>query len=125
LEEAFADTAQGVFAMVLDPALIVERDTRVVRAHGTDIADLLVNWLGECLYVLDVEGFAARRVEMLASALSAGASGGEPLRLHCLLRGEEIDPRRHDPAELGGVDRASASVKANDEIVEIRIQIRI
>jgi len=111
--------------MVLDPASIEERDTRVVRAHGSDTGDLLVNWLGECLYLLDVEGFAARRVEMLASALTPGASGGEPLRLHCLLHGEEMDRRRHDPAELGGVDRASAFVKTNDEIVEIRIQIRI
>jgi SHS2 domain-containing protein len=125
LEEAFTDTAQGVFAMAVDPASIKERDTRVVRAHGADAGDLLVNWLGECLYVLDVEGFAARRVEILAATLIPSGSGGEPLRLHCVLHGEEIDSQRHDPAELSGVDRASVSVKANDEMTEIRVQIRL
>ena len=125
LEEAFAQTALAVFAMAVDPASIEERDARVVRAHGADATDLVVNWLGECLYVLDVEGFAPRRVELLAATLSESGSGGEPLRLHCLLHGEEIDRERHAPAELGGVDRASASVKANDGIVQIRVQIRL
>ncbi len=125
LEEALAETALAVFAMAVDPASIEERDARVVRAHGADTADLVVNWLGECLYVLDVEGFAPRRIELLAATVSQSSSGGEPMRLHCLLHGEEIDRERHDPAELGSIDRASASVKANDGIVEIRVQIRL
>lgn len=111
--------------MAVDPASIAERDTRVVRAHGADAGDLLLNWLGECLYVLDVEAFAARRVEILAATFSPGGPGGEPLRLHCVLHGEEIDAQRHDPTELSDVDRTSASVKLNDEIVEIRVQIRL
>lgn len=112
-------------AIAVDPASIEERDTRVVRAHGVDVGDLLVNWLGECLYVLDVEGFAAKRIEILAATWSPGGPGGEPLRLHCLLHGEELDPQRHNPAELSGVDQPTASVKVSDEIAEIRVQIRL
>lgn len=84
-----------MFALAVDPVSVEERETRVVRAHGPEIETLLVSWLNECLYVLDVEGFVARRVEFLALALDAAALGGEPLRLHCLLHGEEIDPARH------------------------------
>jgi len=124
LEEALAEAALAVFAMAVDPASIEERDARVVRAHGADTADLLVNWLKECLYVLDVEGFAPKRVEFLAASVGQGGLGGEPLRLHCLLHGEEIDSERHALTELGDIDRPSASVKANDGSVEIRVQIR-
>ena len=125
LEEACADTALAVFALAVDPASIEERDARVVRAHGADTTDLVVNWLGECLYVLDMEGFAPRRIEFLAAAGRGSSSGGEPLRLHCLLHGEQVDRERHAPVELEGIDRKSASVKANDGIVEIRVQIRL
>jgi len=112
-------------AITVDPASIEERDTRVVRAHGVDVGDLLVNWLGECLYVLDVEGFAAKRIEILAATLSPGRPGGEPLRLHCALHGEEMDQQRHNPAQLSGVDPTTACVKVSDEITEIRVQIRL
>jgi hypothetical protein len=37
----------------------------------------------------------ARRVEFVALVLNASALGGEPLRLHCLLHGEEAEPTRH------------------------------
>ena len=99
LPEAFAQVALGVFALLADPASIEERDAREVRAHGRAPEALLVNWLNECLYVLDVEGFVARRVEFGSFALDAGAPGGEPLRLYCRLHGEDLDASRHIPRE--------------------------
>ena len=60
MPEAFAQVALGIFALVADPASVEERDAREVRAHGTAPEKLLVNWLNECLYVMDVEGFVAR-----------------------------------------------------------------
>jgi len=99
LPEAFAQVALGIFALVADPASVEERDAREVRAHGTAPERLLVNWLNECLYVMDVEGFVARRVEFSMFALDAGAPGGEPLRLYSRLHGEDLDPARHIPRE--------------------------
>jgi len=99
LPEAFAQVALGIFALVADPASVEERDAREVRAHGTAPERLLVNWLNECLYVMDVEGFVARRVEFSMFALDAGAQGGEPLRLYSRLHGEDLDPARHIPRE--------------------------
>ena len=96
LPETFEQVALGVFALLADPASVEERDAREVRAHGSASGTLLVNWLNECLYVLDVEGFVPRRVEFTILALDASAPGGEPLRLHCRLHGrpQPVPPSR-------------------------------
>jgi len=125
MEEAFARAALGVFALAVDPATIEERESRVIRAHGVDAAKLLVNWLNECLYVLDVEGFVARRVEFLSSALDGSAQGGEPLRLQCLLHGEEADSTRHLSRENPrGVSTDGATVIESLEGFEARVIVR-
>ncbi|HSF05610.1 MAG TPA: archease [Methylomirabilota bacterium] len=94
LAVAFAEVARGVLALAIAPEEVVERDRREVRAQGETAETLLVNWVNECLYVHEVEGFATHRVEVTTFA------GG---LVHGLLHGEEIDPRRH---------RAGTGVKA-------------
>ena len=121
LQEAFAQVGLGVFALAADPASVEEREARTVRAHGTDQADLLVTWLNECLYVLDVEGFVARRVEFIAFVLDTAALGGEPLRLHCLLHGEEADSSRHvSGVSLIAFSKEDAAVTESDGVYEAR-----
>jgi len=94
----------------------------VVRAHGAEPSGLLVNWLNECLYVLDVEGFVARRVEFLTASLDAAALGGEPLRLHCLLHGEEVDTARHVAREsVGSIAEMGAAVTKGSGEFEARV----
>ena len=106
----------------MDPASVEEREERAIRAHGVDAADLLVNWLNECLYVLDVEGFVVRRVEFIAFVLDAAALGGEPLRLHCLLHGEETDPARHvSGMSLSGFSSEGAAVTEGSGGFEARV----
>ncbi len=122
LPEAFAQVALGVFALVADPVSVEERDAREVRAHGTAPEKLLVNWLNECLYVLDVEGFVARRVEFSMFALDAAALGGEPLRLYSRLHGEDLDPARHIPREtVRGIRAEGATVLAIGNGSEARV----
>jgi SHS2 domain-containing protein len=124
LPDAFAQVALGVFALLADPASVEERDTREVRAHGGAPETLLVNWLNECLYVLDVEGFVPRRVEFTIFALDASAPGGEPLRLHCRLHGEDLDPARHIPREtVRGIRTDGAAVLAVGDKSEARVLI--
>ena len=94
LSEAFARIALGLFAAAVDPATVGDGDTREVRAHGVGLPALLHAWLQECLYVHEVEGFACRTIEF-AVFETTPAAGGEALRLHAILRGEEIDPARH------------------------------
>jgi len=91
LAVAFAEVARGVLALAIAPDEIVERERREVRAQGETPEALLVNWVNECLYVHEIEGFATRRVEV--TTLSGGF-------VHGLLHGEEIDPQRHRPGTV-------------------------
>lgn len=95
LEAAFRQIGLGLFALIVEPASIEERGSREVRAQGDTPETLLVNWLNDCLYVHDVEGFVARRVDFQIF---------EKQRLHSVLWGEEVDPVRH---RLGTVVKAA------------------
>ena len=124
LPESFTQVALGVFALLADPASVEERDVREIRAHGSAPETLLVNWLNECLYILDVEGFVPRRVEFTIFALDASAPGGEPLRVHCRLHGEDLDPARHIPGEtVRGIRADGAAVLAVGDGSEARVFI--
>ena len=101
--EAFVQTALGVFALIVEPGSVEERDSREVRAHGESLEALLVAWINECLYVHEVEGFVARQITLEVFDTTPRA-GGEPLRLHSVLHGEEVDPERH---RLGTVVKAA------------------
>jgi SHS2 domain-containing protein len=95
LAEAFAQAALGVFALTIAPEGVAERERREVRAQGESPESLLVNWINECIYVHEIEGFAVRRVEVTTL---------NPALVHGILHGEVIDPRRH---QLGTVVKAA------------------
>jgi len=112
LSEAFARIALGLFAATVDPATVGDDDTREVRAHGVGLSALLHAWLQECLYVHEVEGFACRSIEFAVFETSPSA-GGEALRLHAILRGEEIDAARHRiRAAIRNVSRDGLAVES-------------
>src|SRR5262245_10300536 len=113
LAVAFAEMARGVLALAIAPDEAVERDQREVRAQGDTRETLLVNWINECLYVHEIEGFATRRVEVTAFA---GDS------VHGLLHGEEIDPGRHRP---GTVVKAAThhQVSVQETPGEVEVQL--
>lgn len=112
-EDAFARAAEGVFALIADPAGIDERERREVRAQGESDETLLVNWINECLYVHEIEGFVVRRVEV--DTLGSGI-------VHGVLIGEEFDRARHqagtivkaatshDARVIRGADRVDVSI---------------
>jgi tRNA nucleotidyltransferase (CCA-adding enzyme) len=91
---AFGQAALGVLAVTADPASVEPRETREVRAQADSALRLLAAWINECLYVHEIEGFVARRVDVLD--LDDGRVVG-------LIAGEEIDVQRH---RLGTVVKA-------------------
>ncbi len=119
--EAFVQTALGVFALIVEPDSVEVRDSREVRAHGDSLEALLVAWINECLYVHEVEGFVARQVALEVFDTTPRA-GGESLRLHSFLHGEEVDPARH---RLGTVVKAATlhqiSVRSTGDGFEARV----
>jgi SHS2 domain-containing protein len=113
LPEAFSGIALALFAAAVDPASLLEAEVREVRAHGASISALLHRWLEECLYVHEVEGFACRAIEFVVFDEAPG-TGGEPLHLHALLRGETLDADRH---RLVGAIRGIVAHRAGTEAV--------
>jgi SHS2 domain-containing protein len=107
LPEAFSGIALALFAAAVDSTSLAETEVREVRAHGASIPALLHRWLEECLYVHEVEGFACRAIAFVLFDEAPG-TGGEPLRLHALLRGETVDVGRH---RLLGVIRGISSAR--------------
>ena len=122
MKELFANCAHALISIILDPSDIIPAQQVQLRAEGNDMEALLVNWLNECLYVLDVEGFVACRVEFITFVPHGAALGGEPLRLHCLLHGEESGPDRHDSRPLlGTFSPKDASIIEGQDGVEARV----
>jgi SHS2 domain-containing protein len=93
--ESFAQAALGVFALIVKPEEVEEREDREVRAQGDSPEGLLASWINECLYVHEIEGFVVHRVEVDACTSTL---------LHATLHGEEIDPGRH---RLGTIVKAA------------------
>jgi SHS2 domain-containing protein len=88
---AFAQAALGVFALIVSPEEVEEREHREVRAQADSPERLLVAWINECLYVHEIEGFVVRRVEVDACSERV---------VHGVLHGEEIDVSRHRPGAI-------------------------
>jgi len=111
---AFAQAALGVLALTVAPDGVRARETREVRAQGDGPETLLVNWINECLYVHEIEGFAVQRVDV--DTLSDAV-------IHGVLHGEPIDHTRHQPgtvvkaATLHGVSVTEVSGVQNVRLV--------
>jgi SHS2 domain-containing protein len=116
LADAMAQAALGALALVIRPEEVEVRQSREVRAQADSVEALVVAWINECLYVHEIEGFAAARVEV--DGLSADV-------VHGRLLGEPIDLTRHRP---GTVVKAATmhqvSVQTGDQ-VEIRVVLDI
>lgn len=86
LEEAFRQVGLGVFALIADLERVEELEPRELPASGQTRENLLVNWLNECLYLHDIEGFLPRRIEFPIF---------EEGHLLCRLWGEPLDSIKH------------------------------
>jgi SHS2 domain-containing protein len=113
---AFAEAARGMFALIVDPASVEDRERREVRAQAASAEPLLVTWINECLYVHEIEGFAVTSVEITVC---------EETLVHGFLRGENFDPERH---RTGTIVKAATfhrvSVKELDGRVEVSLSLK-
>jgi SHS2 domain-containing protein len=115
--EAFARAAEGMFALVVAAADVGCDETREARAQGESAEALLVNWLNECLYVHEIEGFAVARVEV--DACRDGL-------VHGILHGEPLDAGRH---RLGATVKAArhhqVDVRESPGRVDVRVAVDV
>ena len=86
LAEAFANTAEGMYALILELEGIEEQVERKVALEGDTHEALLVDWLLELVFLTETEDLVFRRfaVEELTDR-----------RLRARAWGERFDPERH------------------------------
>ena len=86
LAEAFANAAEGMYALMLELDGIEERGEREVTLDDENLEALLVDWLLELLFLTETEGLVFRRfaVDELSER-----------RLRARAWGERFDPERH------------------------------
>lgn len=111
MAEVFEACALGMMSLIIDPAAVEARDEVPIMARASDPKALLVTWLSEILFLVDVDGWAFGdfRVEEISDGLVRGLGIGEPLEesKHGL-HGEVKAPTYHmlDLAEEDGLWKA-------------------
>ena len=83
-EELFANAALGMMSIIGNRDTVNDAETRAVRATADDPAALLAAFLGELLYLLEVDQFVCRRVdvESVSDTDVQATAYGEPLGPH-------------------------------------------
>ena len=102
LEQAFAQAAMALTAVITDPDRVAPRVTVEVRCENTDREMLLVDWLNALIYEM-----ATRR--MLFGDFSVIVDGP---RLRGQARGEAVNIEKHQPAaEVKGATYTALKVE--------------
>lgn len=86
LAETFANAATGMFSLMVDLEEVAEREERRLSVQAPDLEGLLVAWLSELLFILEVEDLVFGRFEV--EEMSPTALAGRAL-------GERLDRERH------------------------------
>ena len=95
LEDLFANTARGMFALMVDSETVRSTGILPIEAQGSDLPSLLVAWLNELLYRCEAEEWAPSDVRV--TAVRDGRASGE-------LVGEPAETGRH---QFKGVVKAA------------------
>jgi SHS2 domain-containing protein len=88
LNTAFARAAQALMSVMVDLDTVAERISVPIAVRAADRADLLVEWLTELLYRVEVDGMLFRRFAVTRLTEH---------ELEAVGYGEPRDPRRHLP----------------------------
>lgn len=86
LKQVFTNAARGFLSLVVEPRSVKESLSDGVSAEAEDEPALMVAWLNELIYLLEVERFLFRRFEVLSLT---------PTHLAAKGYGERLDPLRH------------------------------
>jgi SHS2 domain-containing protein len=91
LNEAFEQAALATFEVILDTSTVEPQTTTDVVVTGTDLEELLVQWIGELIALIDINGqfFCRFHVDRIEET-----QDGYILEARAL--GEEIDHEKHD-----------------------------
>lgn len=77
--DAFANAAEGMYALMLELDGVVEREQRAIEVEGDGYEQLLVDWLLELLFLTETEDlvFCRFKIDELSEARLRGRAWGE------------------------------------------------
>lgn len=105
-EEAFAEAALALTAVMVDPDRVAPREAVPIACSAPDRETLLVDWLNALL-------FETATRHMLFGRFDVRLDGE---RLEAVAWGEPIDPARHEPAvEVKGATLTELAVRPRAE----------
>lgn len=89
LEEAFAEGARGMFALMIELDRVASREAVEIECRADSIETLFVAWLGELLFQRDLKGMVFSQFEVRIE------QEGDGYLLCGKAWGESLDPERH------------------------------
>ncbi len=89
LDDLFAAAAAAFTAAITVPEAVAPRQSRAVTLEAADLELLLVDWVGELLYLFETEQF------LVAEARPRVAGHDRRWRVEAEISGETRDPARH------------------------------
>jgi SHS2 domain-containing protein len=117
LAEAFQQAAEGLIAVVTDPALIDPREEQRIDLHAADHEQLLVRWLSEILYLYDGKHFLAGQFSIRTLT---------PTSLSAVIYGEPLNPTRHSARlDIKAVTYHQLTIHEEKGTITLRIYLDI
>ncbi len=103
LSELFSNAGFAMFDIITDITTVDPKDPYIVKVEGVDKEQLLVNWLGELLYLYDIKSLLFR--DFLISTMNEN-------QLTATIRGEKYIETKHTiNTEIKAVTHHALSVK--------------
>ena len=91
LKEAFEEAALGALEVILDTSTVQPIESIDVRVQGIDLEELLVEWIGHLIALIDINSQFYSKFEVLEISKNT-----EGFTLNGRVWGENIDLERHD-----------------------------
>lgn len=112
LAEAFANAAQGMYALMTNVEGVRVAESRDVAVSAPDLPNLLTQWLLELLFLTETEG-------MLFCRFDVNIQGNQ---LQGRAHGEHLDPARHElGGDIKGVTRHLLAIEPEDSGYRVRV----
>jgi SHS2 domain-containing protein len=91
LIDAFEQAALATFEVILDTSTVKPLDTVEVKVTGADIEELLVEWIGELISLIDINDqfYSKFHIDQIEATLDG-------YLLEARVLGERIDHEKHD-----------------------------
>jgi SHS2 domain-containing protein len=91
LEEAFEEAGLAAFEVILDTSTVEPKESVDVNAQGIDMQELLVEWIGQLIALIDINSQFYCRFEVLEIVEKEGSWS-----MLGRAWGENIDHEKHD-----------------------------